>query len=251
MPGSSFRRRFLSACTAPFALALVACGSGGESETAVNGKATEDVAPPAGSSWAETIERTAEGGYRMGNPEAPIRLVEFGSLTCPHCAHFAEESGEELRGMVESGRVSFEFRNFVMNPLDLTMAMAVRCGSPESFFALTEQTFANQEQFVEAWTQAGEAQAMQAVNQPPETRYQSIARLAGLTDFFASRGIAADQANACLARGEAGEQLVAQTNTQSQEHDVTGTPAFLINGRKVEGSTWADIRPQLQGLGAQ
>ena len=52
---------------------------------------------PAGKSWAETVVITPEGGYRMGNPDAPIKIVEFASLTCSHCAEFAEAASASLR----------------------------------------------------------------------------------------------------------------------------------------------------------
>src|SRR3546814_9181159 len=57
--------------------------------------------------WTKTVARTPEGGFRVGNPDAPVKLVEYGSLTCDHCAHFAEEATPKLLGQyVRSGRVS-------------------------------------------------------------------------------------------------------------------------------------------------
>lgn len=248
----SFRPILLGMIAAPLALGLAACGDKTGSEGASTGDRIENIAPPAGTSWADMIEQTPEGGYRMGNPEAPIKLIEFASMTCPHCAHFTEEGGEELRNQfVASGRVSWEFRNFVMNPLDLTLAMAIRCGAPESFFALTEQALANQETFIETWTQAGEQRAMQAVNLPPEQRYNAIAELVGIDDFFAARGIAADQTKSCLAKGEAGEVLVKATQEQGEQHNITGTPSFLINGALADINTWADVKARLEAMGAR
>jgi len=252
MTRPTFRQIFLGLAIAPLALGLAACGESASTDGEAVGDPIAKIAPPEGVKWSEVVATTDEGGYRMGNPDAPIKLVEFGSLTCPHCAHFAEESGEELKGQfVESGRVSLEFRNFVMNPLDLTMVMMVRCGAPESFFALTEQTYANQPKIVEKWTSATEAQMTAAASQGPEGRYIAFAQLGGLTEFYAARGIAVDQANACLARSDVAESLVKATGEQADKYKITGTPSFLVNGKLAEGNTWQEIKTMLENLGAR
>src|SRR3546814_14306714 len=71
--------------------------------------------------WTKTVARTPEGGFRVGNPDAPVKLVEYGSLTCDHCAHFAEEATPKLLGQyVRSGRVSIEFPNLLRHPASLS-----------------------------------------------------------------------------------------------------------------------------------
>lgn len=247
----SKRNALFGLLLAPLAMGLAACGDSGSIGDG-SGSRIENIAPPAGTNWSEVVEKTEEGGYRMGNPDAPIKLVEFASLTCPHCKHFTEEGGAELRDeFVASGRVSWEFRNFVMNPLDLTMAMLVRCGTPESFFALTEQTFASQADIVETWSSAGEQRLNQAGNLPPEARYKAFADISGLTEFFAARGIAADQATACLADTAGAEAMVKATSEQAAQYEVSGTPAFLINGQKTDVNTWPEIKTRLENLGAR
>lgn len=242
----------MAALIGPLAIALAACGESKTGGEALSGEPIAKIAPPQGQNWSAVIAKTDAGGYLMGNPDAPIKLIEYASLTCPHCAQFAAESDGELRSMfVESGRVSYELRNFVMNPLDLSMAMLVRCSAPESFFALSKQTFDNQATIVQAWTQAGEQQAAQAASLPPEQRYLAIAALAGLTDFYGARGISADQAKQCLADTKAAETLATNTAKQSEEFQITGTPSFLLNGSKIEGNTWAEIKAALEKAGAR
>jgi len=253
MPRLSTRRLLLGAIALPIALGLSACGGEKSDEmVGLSGKVIEKVAPPVGKSWAEIVDKTPEDGYRMGNPEAPIKLIEFASLTCPHCKHFNDQGAEELRDtFVDSGRVSWEFRNFILNPIDLTMAMVVRCGAPESFFALTEQTYDNQEALIQNWDNASDDQRAQVVGLPPAKRYQYIARLAGLTDFYGARGIAADQASACLANGAAAEALVDATTKQGEKYNINGTPAFVINGVTQSINTWPEIKAKLETLGAR
>ncbi len=246
------RRFALGMFAAPLALGLAACGSGGDGGDKPTGEPIAAIAPPEGKAWSEVIGKTDEGGYRMGNPDAPIKIVEYGSLTCPHCADFAQESAEELRDtFVGSGRVSFEFRNFVRDPIDITAAQLTRCGSPESFFALTDQAFANQTAMIENAQKAGEQAYGAAIGQPADKRGIALARLTGLIDFFAARGIAKDQANACLADSANAAALAEMARKQGEELDITGTPTFLINGQKVEINTWPELKARLENLGAR
>src|SRR3546814_8236510 len=76
----------------------------------------------------------------MGNPEAAIKIIEFASLTCSHCADFSENGFPALRDKyVNTGKVSYELRNFVRDPLDMTAALLARCAGAEPFFSLSEQ----------------------------------------------------------------------------------------------------------------
>lgn len=248
----SFRHLALAMLAAPLALGLSACDKKGEDGARPSGEPIARIAPPAGNAWIDVVAKTPEGGYRMGNPEAPIKLVEFGSLTCSHCAEFAEASGAELRDdFVASGRVSFEFRNFVRDPLDVTAAQLTRCGAPESFFALTEQAFANQAAMFQRAQAAGEEAYNAAIKQPDNARGPALGQLSGLTEFFAARGIATDQANACLANSAEARALVEATDRAAKQHDIQGTPAFLINGEKADTTNWEELKARLQALGAR
>jgi protein-disulfide isomerase len=230
-------------------LAVAACNKQASSDAAGGDAAAPAaaIAPPAGKQWADVVATTPEGGYRMGNPDAPTKVVEFGSLTCPHCAEFAEKGFAPIRDKyVASGRVSFEFRNFVRDPIDLTAAMLTRCGSPESYFALTEQVFANQPAIFER-AQSGIKQAQAAQNLPADRKFAAAAEALGLTDFFAARGISKDQAAACLAKSKTATELAEATQRQGEQYAIQGTPTFLINGRNVAVSTWEQLEPMLQG----
>lgn len=235
-------------------LALAACGSEAEKPAAATAEAAEPIAPipaPAGASWAETVAVTPEGGYRMGNPAAPIKLVEFASLTCSHCAEFAAKGFPPLReDYIASGRVSLEMRNFVRDPIDVTAAMLTRCGTPESYFPLSEQVFANQATIFGAAQRAG-PQLEAAAALPENQRFVAIARALGLVDFFAARGISADQAAGCLARSQSATELAQAAGKQAEQFELTGTPTFLVNGAKVPAASWAELEPILQRMGAR
>ena len=232
-------------------LVLAACsGSGEESAAPVAAEPIAAIPAPEGTSWVETAHVSPEDGYVMGNPDAPIKLVEYASHTCSHCAAFSQEAAGPMEAYVESGRVSYEIRNQIHDPIDLTMAMLMRCGAPESFHPLADQAWASLEQIIQGAQGAGD-QLNAAIQLPAEQRYQRIAEVTGLFDFFAARGVSRDQAMQCLADPAAAEKIANNSQTQSDELGVTGTPAFFINGSLIDGTSWAVVEPALQQAGAR
>ncbi len=248
---TGFAPKVLVAAT--LALALVACGKPDDaaSATAPSGEAIAKIAAPAGATWADTYSATPEGGYRMGNPEAPVKLVEYGALSCSHCAEFAEKSAAELRdNFIASGRVSYEVRFFMLNALDVPATLLATCGSPEATLPLAEQFWGWQKNMFTN-LQSNEAALNAAGQLPPEQRFAALAKAGGMDTFFASRGIAADQAKVCLADTAKATKLVEATNKAGEELNITGTPTFFLNGAKLEGNTWEVIKVALEKAGAR
>ena len=246
------RRLPLLAIAGSAALALAACGDsseGGDAAT-VSAEPIAEIPAPEGTSWTETAHVSPEDGYVMGNPDAPIKLVEYASHTCNHCAVFSQEASGPIEEYVESGRVSYEIRNQIHDPIDLTIAMLARCGAPESFHPLVSQAWANFESIIQT-AQANGEQLNAAIQAPAEQRYQRIAEAAGLLDFFAARGISRDQAMQCLADTDRATEIANNSQTQSDELGVTGTPSFFINGNRIDGTSWAVVEPALQQAGAR
>lgn len=242
-------RPLLALALAPLA-ALAACNSAEEATSgSVDGEAVETVAAPDGQNWSEIVVPTEKGGYLMGNPDAPIKLVEYGALSCSHCAEFAETATEDLRSKyVDSGRVSFELRLVPLNAMDLPAAVLVQCSAPEATIALADQFWENQAMFFQNAQQAGQGAFEQASALPPQQRMVAMAQLFGMTDFFAARGISRDQANACLADASAAQKFVDTAAT----YEVTSTPTLEINGTRLTSApTWDELEPALQRAGAR
>jgi len=239
---------------APLAFALALTGCGGEAE-ADGVSATEALAPvdaPEGQKWSETVSKTEAGGFVMGNPDAPIKLIEYMSITCSHCKDFGEQAFAPIRdNYVNSGRVSFEIRNFVRDPLDLSAAILSQCGGPGPYFALTEEALSNQEAMFEKAQALGDARYNELLQSAPDTRFVGLAEALGLISYFQQRGISADQAKACLSNEAAAEALMSQTQAAVEDHDIQGTPTFLINGQKVDGTNWALLETKLKEAGAR
>ena len=238
-------------CAAPLALALAACDDTANSDGAVSGEPVEAVAAPDGTSWLETTNVSAFDGYVVGNPDAPIKLVEYASLTCGACAAFDMNGVPELKSQyVADGRVSYEIRNQIHGPDDLVLARLVRCGQPESFHPLAGQVWGNL-QAVLGPVYENQAAVQQALSLPEEDRFVAFAEQAGFLDFFASRGISRNQARACLADSESLRTIAENSRTQSEELGVQATPTFFINGENVGNHTWATLEPLLQEAGAR
>ena len=235
----------------PLALALAGCGSEAEQPGAApTGEPIAEISAPAGSEWSQTAAVTEMGGVVLGNPDAPLKLVEYASHTCPHCATFAEQAAAGIEEYINSGVVSFELRNQIHDPIDLTIAMLVRCGEPSTFHPLAKQAWQDLNTITQ--TAMADQEALETAAQIQGTeRFQRIGEVTGLVDYFAARGISRDQAMQCLGDPAQAEQIVERSTTQSDELEVTGTPTFFLNGNKLNASSWTEVEAALQQAGAR
>lgn len=229
-------------------LTLAACGKS-EEGAKPSGEPIAAVAAPAGTSWSETVAETPEGSFVMGNPAAKLKLVEYGSYTCSHCRDFSAEASEEIRKLVDTGKMSFEFRTYVRDPIDLTTALLARCGGKDVFYPLSEQFFANQTAMFEKVQ--GQDAAFKALEQtPPAQRPVAIAQIAGLIDYAKQRGVSEAQARQCLADTATAERLAKGVEAANSQYNISGTPSFLINGVLVDNvANWAMLQPKLKEAG--
>lgn len=226
-------------------LALIACLTA----TTLGGASLALAAPAkkapavAARDWSKTVVKTTEGGFQMGNPAAKVKLVEYGSMTCSHCAHFDETGYAPLvQNYVRTGKVAFEFRNFIRDPYDLAAALTARCGEPVRFFALTNGLFQTRETWI-GKVQAGQDRLQAYQGKEPVEFLPVIGSVAGFDSFAATRGIPAAKVKACLASKPEIDKLMAMRNAASF---VQGTPTFLINGNAVPVTAERDIWPQVE-----
>jgi protein-disulfide isomerase len=236
------------------ALLLSGCGSEGGGSKAAGGSPKVAATPaPNGGDWSQVVSQTPEGGFVMGNPNAAVKVVEFASLTCGACGRFAQEGEPQLvEKYVKTGQVSFELRNFVRDPADLAAALLTRCSGPGPYFQLTDQLFAAQNEWLGKLQTMPPALQQQLQSMPPERVPAAIAEQAGLTQFVRVRGVPADKANACLADPAGLQKLVDMSSAAQRDHQVSGTPTFLINNEVVQdATTWQVLEPRIRAaLGA-
>jgi protein-disulfide isomerase len=237
-------------------LALTGCSKGADTAATAPTADTKPVAAkaaPAGQSWLDTVSKTGEG-YRMGNPDAPVKLVEYGSRMCPTCGSFGREAYEPLKKYVETGKVSFEFRDFLVHgAMDLPASLVGQCGGAAPFFPILEQMYQNQASYLE-WVNKltpAEKQGLEAGTTPPMQAIQVMARAMGMVDFVKQRGVPEAKAQACLADKATVDALTKVTQDASNNGTVSGTPTFLINDKPVpQAVSWGQIEPALKAAGA-
>jgi protein-disulfide isomerase len=214
------------------------------------GAATRPAPKPAvKADWTRTFSITPDGGFRMGNPKARLAVVEYGSLTCPHCRHFAQTAVKPLiEQYVRSGKASYEYRSFVLNGIDLAATLVARCNGPAHFFPMAERLYATQRDWVGKVSKLpqGEQEKLQAL--PQEAMMLAIAKVSGLLPVAAAHGITPARAEACLKDGSAATSL-AKIEQAAGNLGVHGTPTFFVNGKQVAAYDWATLEPFLKQSG--
>ena len=245
-------RIFLTGAMA--ALALAACNKTNENQAEGTPAANETVNitqanPPPGGTWADVVNATSSG-VMMGNPNAKVKLVEIGSLSCPHCKLFEDEGLPSLiEKYVKPGKVSYEFRPYLIHgPIDMAANLIVRCNGTKSFFPLVEALYKDQESWMAKVEAAPQDKLEQIQNMPTNQIFVAMADVLGLQDWAAARGVPKAKSNQCLSDQQAIDAEVQHTSdVNSQFPAFQGTPSFVINGKLLtETGTWAKLEPQLQ-----
>ncbi|WP_010185082.1 thioredoxin domain-containing protein [Sphingomonas sp. PAMC 26605] len=237
------------------ALSLAACGGSGTSADG-NVAAAAPVAAkpaPAGQNWTQVVSKTPEGGYRMGNPDAAIKLVEYGSRTCPTCGAFGQTGQKPLTdNYVSTGKVSYEFRDYLVHGQpDFAPSLLGRCVGTATFFPLLEAMYMAQPQFEAKLADQAATNALQTQLQgkTPNEAAAAWGDYLGYVEWVKQRGIPEAKARACIADKAALDEIIGMMN-KGEGASVTGTPTFILNGTKVDGVSWPDVEAALKRAGA-
>jgi protein-disulfide isomerase len=162
---------------------------------------------------ADLMQPNPLGEMSMGNENAPITVIEYASMTCPHCAHFSETTFPELKKRyIDTGKVRFMFREFPLDRLALAGFVLARCASADKYFPLIETLFASQRDWV--------------VERPLGPMY-AIAKQAGLTQ---------QAFEACLDNRQLIEGIEKVRSQASEKYGVNSTPTFFVNGKRMPGA---------------
>lgn len=234
-------------------LASAACNakqSANDTAAADTATTVHPVTPPKSGDWTEVVTATNAGGFMMGNPNAKVHLVEYGSMTCPHCMRFEETAVPELESKyVKSGQISYEFRNYMRNSIDLAVALIAQCNGEKSFFPLTKALYHDQEKWFAKVQAAPESEIQKMQTLPSDQIAPQAAKLADLQNWATARGVPLTKSTQCLADQKAIDQLVKTTSDATTQYPAfAGTPSFVINGTLVEFGpvTEAEVWPRLE-----
>jgi protein-disulfide isomerase len=239
---------FYLAC-ALAAVATAGCNSK-QGDTATNAPLhVAPVAPPKGGDWTTIVSATPQGGFRMGNPNAKLKLIEYGSLTCPHCREFDEKGVPTLiANYVKTGQLSWEFRNYVRDAFDLTASLVARCNGAEGFFPLARALYKDQPTWIAKVQETPPAQMEQLQNLPTNQEFLQMAKIAGFQEWAAAHGLPTAKSTQCLTDENSVNQLVQMTSDATTQYpDFPGTPTFILNGKMLDKTaTWEMLEPQLR-----
>jgi protein-disulfide isomerase len=179
---------------------------------------------------AQSVLQITKDDRILGSLEAPITIVEYASLTCPHCAHFANDVLPEIKkAWIDTGKAKLVLRDFPLDEPALRAAMITRCAPPDRYYAFADTFFAAQEKWVRS------------------TDYrEALARLAKLG------GMGKEEFDACLANTALENKIVEGRLKATQELDVNSTPTFFVNGSKLAGApTLEEFEKLLSSLAAK
>ena len=201
----------------------------------------------AASGWNQTVTLTPQGSHVLGNPKAAVKLTEYVSYTCPHCAHFEVQADGPLRmGYIASGKVSVEVRHLVRDPIDLTVAQFTNCGPKEKFFGNHTAFMRSQQQWIQLLMNATPAQRIRWQTGDTLTRQRAIASDFHLYEIMAGRGYSRPQLDHCLADKALAQRIAAQ-GADAEKLGIEATPSFTINGVLLAGThSWDTLEPQLK-----
>ena len=161
---------------------------------------------------AELLVPPPLGDRTLGKDDAPVTIVEYASMTCPHCAHFHETTYPELKKRyIDTGKVRFIFREFPLDPLAAGASMLARCADKDKFYPMIETLFQQQRQW--------------AVEKPIP-KLMALAKQAGISE---------QTFNACLSDQKMLDAMQAEQKRATDKFGVNSTPTLFINGKKQVG----------------
>lgn len=244
----TFRASLAAACL----LFMTACSGTSSSDGNTAGPAIAPVKPTAGAAWVDTVVKTPEGGFRMGNPDAPLKIVEYGSRLCPACKALNDEGLEPLKAnYIATGKVSYEFREYpVHGPLDLASILLGQCtGDTATFFPILDQMFKNQETLLQN-AQAVGTKLQATPNATPNQVALAFGEGLGLIDFMKQRGLPEPKARACLNDPAGIQKIVDGQNAANAKYQVSSTPTLILNDVKLDVGDWTGLKNVLTQRGA-
>ncbi|MBO6603736.1 MULTISPECIES: DsbA family protein [Paracoccaceae] len=178
--------------------------------------------PPLGAAGAQATGDMPEiVDMALGQEDAPVTVIEYASFTCPHCATFHENVFPQIKeNYIETGKVRFVYREVYFDRFGLWATMVARCAGPERYFAVVDRIYETQREWVQ-----GE----------PATVAENLRRIGR------SVGLGEAELEACLTDADMAQALVDRYETHQEEHNIPGTPTFIIDGEQFSNMSYASF----------
>lgn len=165
--------------------------------------------------------------FTLGSPDAPVKITEYASFTCSHCANFHATTFKPLKAdYIDTGKVEFTLREVYFDRYGLWAAMMARCGGDTRYFGITDILFETQQEW------AGSDDPNVVVE-----NLKKIGRTAGMDDATL---------DACMKDGAKAEAMVARFEENMKADGVEGTPTLFINGTKHSNMDYAALKALIE-----
>lgn len=195
--------------------------------------------------WGAMVTKT-EGGHLIGNPEAKGRLVEYMSYTCSHCAEFARTGDGAIKLLyVPTGKVSYEIRHLIRDPIDLTAALAAQCGDPIKFPGNHEALILKHDEWMAKAKKVTQAQKARWSFGSFGSRAQAIASDLDFYQIMERRGYSRTSLDQCLTDEAKAQSIAEQSQSDIEAYSLIGTPTFIMGGKRLDAHDWAGLQPHL------
>ena len=196
--------------------------------------------------WNAVVARTPSGTHVLGNPNARVKLGEYVSYTCSHCAEFHTASEASLRlKYVQSGAVSVEINHILRDPVDATIAQLVNCGPPSKFLINHSMFLRSQSKWIQGLTRSTPAQRNRWYTGDRAMRMRAVASDFHFYDMMATRGYDRMTLDKCINDNALAERLAA-ISAASDKLGIDHTPSFTLNGQLLLGTNgWDLLEPQI------
>ena len=173
---------------------------------------TDTNGPKGAPDTADLMKPPPLGDMSLGDSKAPVTVIEYASMTCPHCAHFEMTTFPELKKRyIDTGKVYYIFREFPLDELAAAASMLARCSGKDNYFPLIETLFASQRDWVV---------------QKPRAPLLAIVKQTGMSE---------QAFDSCLANQQMVQAIEKTRSDASEKFGVQSTPTFFINGKLVSG----------------
>ena len=150
----------------------------------------------------------------LGRADAPVTIIEYSSLTCPHCASFHKETLPLIKKTyIDTGKARLIYRDYPIGGLALAAALMARCAGPKRYFGFIELLFRNQ--------------ANWSTSKNPRAELARIALFGGMPE---------KEFDACLKNQPLMNAIRTRAKTDGEIHGIDSTPTFIIEGEKVSGA---------------
>ena len=203
----------------------------------------------AAANWGTTVE-ARDSGHVIGNPEAGNKLVEYMSYTCSHCAEFARTGDAAIKVLiVPRGKVNFEIRHMLRDPIDLTATLLTHCGGSDNFVRNHQAIISRQGEWLATARATSQAQRTRWNFGTNIARRRAIASDLGFYKIMEERGYGRPQLDRCLADEAKANMLAEATQRDVAALGLEGTPSFVLDGKLLDDvHDWDALRPVLEKL---